>query len=60
VKHLHLWLQEELDWDGTPPGSHHRNGTLEFETLKGNPKSITLFIKGVSNVPKRIYKWVLE
>jgi hypothetical protein len=49
-----------LNWDGTPPGSHHRSGTLEFPALKGNPKSVTLFIKGVSNVPKRTYKWVLE
>jgi hypothetical protein len=49
-----------LNWNGTPPGSHHRTGTLEFPALKGNPKSVMLIIKGVSNVPKRIYKWTLE
>jgi hypothetical protein len=49
-----------LNWDGMPPGGHHRSGTLEFPVLNGNPKSITLIIKGVSNVPERIYKWTLE
>jgi len=49
-----------LKWDGTPPGSHHRSGTLEFPVLNGNPKSVTLIIKGVSNVPQRIYTWTLE
>jgi hypothetical protein len=49
-----------LNWNGTPPGSHHRTGTLEFPALKGEPKSVMLIIKGVSNVPKRIYKWTLE
>ena len=49
-----------LKWDGTPPGNHHRSGTLEFPALKNTPKSVTLIIKGVSNVPERIYKWTLE
>jgi hypothetical protein len=49
-----------LEWDGTLPGSHHRSGVLAFTALKGTPKSVTLIIKGVSNVPERIYKWILE
>ena len=49
-----------LKWDGTPPGGHHRSGKLEFPVLKGEPNSVTLIIKGVSNVPQRIYKWTLE
>ncbi|NOX33706.1 MAG: hypothetical protein GXP56_08195 [Deltaproteobacteria bacterium] len=49
-----------IKWNGTPGGGHHRKGTLEFPALKGNPKSVTLIIKGVSNVPERVYKWTLE
>lgn len=49
-----------VSWDGTPPGSHHRSGTLEFDALTGNPQSVTLMIKGVSNVPQRVYKWNLQ
>ena len=49
-----------LKWDGTPPGDHHRSGTIEFPVLKGTPKSVTLIIKGVSKVPERIFKWILE
>lgn len=49
-----------VKWDGTPPGGHHRTGTLEFEAIKGTPKAVTLIIMGVSEVPQRIYKWKIK
>ena len=49
-----------LKWEGTPPGSHHRSGMLEFPSLTGKPESVTLIIKNVSNVPKRIYQWKIK
>ena len=49
-----------VDWQGAPPGGHHRTGVLEFPALNGNTKSVTLVIRDVANVPERIYKWNLK
>ncbi len=49
-----------VDWQGAPPGGHHRTGVLEFPALNGNTKSVTLVIRDVANVPERIFKWNLK
>jgi len=49
-----------MDWQGAPPGGHHRTGVLEFPALNGNTKLVTLVIRDVANVPERIYKWNLK
>ena len=49
-----------VDWQGAPPGGHHRTGVLEFPALNGNAKWVTLVIRDVANVPERIYKWNLK
>lgn len=40
-------------WDGSPPGGHHRGGTLTFSTVPETPKSVTLTIKNVANISER-------
>ena len=48
-------------WRGSAPGGHHREGVLEFQDLVGdNTASITLIIKGIANVPERIFEWPVE
>lgn len=49
-----------VGWNGSPPGSHHRSGVLEFPTLKGNPNTVTLIIKDIAEVPSRIFHWKVE
>jgi len=49
-----------VEWEGAPPGGHHRTGVLEFPTLNENTKSVTLVIRDVANVPERIFKWDLK
>jgi hypothetical protein len=44
-------------WKGSPPGGHHRRGTLEFPALEGNPRSIRLILKGIADVPERAFEW---
>ncbi|RLB99787.1 MAG: hypothetical protein DRH90_19780 [Deltaproteobacteria bacterium] len=44
-------------WKGSPPGGHHRSGTLEFPAIKGNPGSVTLIIKNIASVPQRVFTW---
>lgn len=48
------------NWKGSPAGGHHRSGTLEFPAIKGNPGSVTLIIKNISNVPERVFTWKVK
>ena len=47
-------------WQGSVPGGHHRKGVLEFPKLEDNTDSITLIIKGIANVPERVFMWPVE
>ena len=49
-----------LNWNGSPPGGHHRRGVLEFPVIGEMAKSVTLYIRGVANVPERIFEWKIE
>jgi hypothetical protein len=46
-------------WKGSSPGGHHRRGTLEFPELEGNPQTIKLIIRGIADVPTRVFEWKL-
>ena len=50
-------IYKPLGWEGSPPGGHHRSGTLAFPGLSGKNKFIKLIIKNVNNVPERVFKW---
>jgi hypothetical protein len=47
-------------WQGSAPGGHHRKGVLEFQDLADSAATITLTIKGIANVPERIFEWPVE
>ncbi len=49
-----------INWDGSPPGGHHRSGVLEFSELGEGAQSITLVIREVANVPERVFNWTVE
>ena len=44
-------------WKGSPPGGHHRKGTLIFSALKAPVVSVTLVIRDVADVPERVFTW---
>ena len=46
-------------WDGPGSGGHHREGSLKFAALTSKPKYIELVIKGLAQVPERVFKWDL-
>lgn len=52
-------MYEAIHWEGSPPGGHHRKGTLIFPGLKGNPESMKLVVKNVNGVAERIFEWKL-
>ncbi len=46
-------------WDGPDGGGHHRSGTLQFASLSPKPKYVELVIKGLAQVPERVFRWDL-
>ena len=48
-----------VQWNGPPPGGHHRNGTLVFPAPSSTPKSITVSIMGIGGIPQRTFSWDL-
>lgn len=45
-------------WEGSPPGGHHRNGTLTFaQLLPESFKQVTLTFTNISDVPVRTFSW---
>lgn len=51
---------EPVSWDGSPPGGHHRSGTLTFPALNAKTGSMKLIIKGVYEIPERVFEWELN
>ena len=49
-----------INWNGSPPGGHHRSGVLEFSELDEGTESITLVIREVADVPERVFNWSIE
>lgn len=47
-------------WKGSPPGGHHRSGTLSFPVLPAGTKAITLTIRDVDGVRERNFEWPLR
>ncbi len=44
------------EWDGDPPGGHHRSGVLVFAAPVPGPQAVTLKIRGVG-VAERTFTW---
>lgn len=45
-------------WEGSPPGGHHRNGTLTFsQPLSNTATSLTLAFANIATVPVRTFSW---
>lgn len=47
-------------WDGDPPGGHHRRGVLVFPKLTAPLSSVTLTIRDVARVGARDFTWQLN
>ena len=47
-------------WDGSPPGGHHRSGTLRFTPDLPDTGVITLTLKDVAGVVERTFTWEVK
>lgn len=48
-----------IKWDGSPPGGHHRSGTLYFESVAEQASTIALTLSNVAGVD-RVFSWKLN
>lgn len=50
-------INKESTWEGSPPGGHHREGTLTFVDNLAETKSVTLILRGVAGISERKFIW---
>ncbi len=44
-------------WQGSPPGGHHRSGTLIFTPDIPKQTELTLTLRDIAEVPTRVFQW---
>lgn len=49
-----------LDWQGDPPGGHHRKGVLRFKAVSPKPASLELRIARPGEAQPRSFRWDLK
>lgn len=49
-----------VKWEGAGPGGHHRSGTLKFNAISPQPKSIELQIQRSGESRPRSFRWQLK
>lgn len=47
-------------WQGSPPGGHHRKGTLVFTPDIPKPTTVTLVFRDIAGVPSRTFSWNIK
>ena len=48
-------------WDGSPPGGHHRSGSLSFsKPLPQTTQQVLLTLKDIAGVVKRTFTWEVK
>ena len=48
-----------LGWEGSPPGGHHRQGVLTFDSFLWSPKLVTLTLKSIAGI-ERTFSWEVK
>lgn len=47
-------------WQGSPPGGHHRSGTLRFTPDLPKPGTVTLTLSSIAGISARTFTWNVE
>ena len=51
---------QPLGWEGSPPGGHHRRGELIFPKFNHKVTHMKLVLKGIYDVPERVFEWTIS
>ena len=47
-------------WEGDPPGGHHREIVLAFQSIQPKPKRVTIIARDIGDVSERVFVWNVE
>ena len=47
-------------WDGSPPGGHHRKGTLRFTPDLSKASKFTLTFRNIAGITERTFTWEVK
>lgn len=47
-------------WSGSPPGGHHRSGTLRFTPDLPRPGAVTLTLSDIAGIAERSFNWEVK
>lgn len=47
-------------WQGSPPGGHHRSGTLRFTPDLPKPTTAVLTLKNIAGIAERTFTWEVK
>jgi hypothetical protein len=47
-----------INWEGDPPGGHHREGILSFDPIVPRPRFIELILKDIGGMEERRFLWM--
>ena len=50
---------DESVWNGSPPGGHHRSGTLIFNQPLAETDYLDLIFTDIAGIPERRFRWEL-
>jgi hypothetical protein len=46
--------------EGVEGGGHHRSATVRFAWPEPRPKTLEVVVKGVADVPERVFRWTVQ
>lgn len=49
-----------VDWEGSPPGGHHRKGLLRFKSIEPQPVQLELQLRLSVDAAPRSFRWRLR
>jgi hypothetical protein len=48
-----------IEWQGDPPGGHHRQGKLIFKSIRPTPSSIKIEMSDIGTQSGEVFRWKL-
>ena len=53
-------VAKPIEWQGDPPGGHHRKGVLRFNAISPLPAALELRLQRQGESAPRVFRWQLK